>query len=112
MIGEKANAEAKKMLALAVDQNWADIKEAYIKAKSRMRVGIGLIFEPDKQGEKIEVRISLVTGRLKNSYESVVNELQDPLIKAVDKLRPKKGSGIDKVTVSSGGKSVSLEAKD
>lgn len=110
MIGEKANAEAKKMLAL--DQNWAEIKEAYIKAKSRMQVGLGLIFQPDKQGERIEVRISLVTGRLKYSYESVVNELQDPLIKAVEKLRPKKGSGIDRVTLSSGGKSVSLEAKD
>jgi hypothetical protein len=80
MIGEKAREEAKKLLGQAVDEHWPEIKEAYIKAKTRMRVGMGVIFEPDKSGEKIEVRISLVTGRLKDSYDSVVNELQDPLI--------------------------------
>ncbi len=80
MIGDKAREEAKKLLGRAVDEHWVEIKEAYIKAKSRMRVGLGLIFEPNAKGEKIEVRISLVTGRLKSSYDSVVDELQDPLI--------------------------------
>lgn len=35
---------------------------------------------------------------------------QVPLFEAVNNLRPKKGSGIDKVTISSGGKSVDLTA--
>lgn len=117
MIGEKARDAAKNLLAQAIDEHWPEIKEAYIKAASRMRVGVGIIFEPDKYGERIEVRISLVTSRLKDSYDAVVNELQEclpgaVLLEGINRLRPKKGSGIDKVTISSGVKSVSLEAKE
>ena len=78
-----------------------------------MRVGIAIILEPDKNGERIEVRISLVTGRLKDSYDSVVNELQESLLKeAVEGLRPKKGSSIKSVTLSTQERSVTLGQKE
>jgi hypothetical protein len=52
-----------------------------------------------------------VRGAVKSVIPAMMDELENPDSKAAKSLRPKKGSGIDSVTISAHGRSVTLTNK-
>ena len=114
MIGRFILGEAKAMLGKLLDDNLDLIDQAYIKSDAGLTIALSVKIEPSKKTsfQILEVGINFVINRAKNQIAKEVSELQSPLFKAVEALRPKKGSGIDSVTISTDKASVTLEAKE
>lgn len=105
------------MLAQLIDANLAEMNQGYINSEDGLKMTFSVKIQPlDASNQRIVARINFVTARVKETVIENIN--QAPLIpteiqKAVNRLRPKVGSGIDSVTISqpSTGRSVTLEAK-
>src|SRR4030043_100388 len=116
MIGPKILNEAKEMLGRLLDDNLDLIDKGYVGSDGGLTIALSLKIEPSKRAnfQVVEAAINFVVHRAKNQIAKEVSEGQDALFKTVEAMRPKKGSGIDSVTIteSKTGKSVTLEAKD
>ncbi len=116
MIGPKIIGEAKEMIGKLLDANLNRIDAAYIGSDSGLTIALSLKIEPSKRAsfQILEAGINFVVDRAKNQIAKEVSEGQDALFKAVEALRPKKGSGIDSVTFTESrtGKSVELKARE
>jgi hypothetical protein len=117
-IGE---ATIKKMEGLAAEQLQAyakKINEAFLKSEDG-KLKVSLAFYIGVSGERanagdIDATISFTTEKVKDKISTTVSENQTELFKAVEKLIPKKESGIDSVTISapgSGLEPVTLKAR-
>lgn len=121
MIGPRILAEIKEQIGKLLDMYLDDIEQAYLNSEAGVKISLPVKIAPsDRPGfEAIEVGISFVEKRVKQSITKYVSEAQAPLIpeaakRAVERLRPKKGSGIDSVTFSesSSGASVTLTPRE
>lgn len=97
------------LIEAALRQHASQIREAYLKAEAGLTINMTMKVEPTKDIHVVvvETSVNFIESRIKATNKIEVNDLQDELFKAVEKLRPKEGS----VTISSGGESVTLEAK-
>lgn len=115
MIGPKIIGEAKGMLSKLLDDNLDLIDQAFLKSDAGLTIALSIKIEPSKRSgfQILETGINFVVNRAKNQIAKEVSEGQDALFKAVEALRPKKGSGIDSVTIteSQTGESVELKAR-
>ncbi len=114
MIGPFILGNAKEMLGRLLDDNLDLIDQAYLKSDAGLSIALTVKIEPSKKSgfQVLEVGINFVVNRAKNQIAKEVSETQSSLFKAIEKLRPKKGSGIDSVTISTDKASVTLEAKE
>ena len=116
MIGPNVLEEIKRSVGALLDRYLPEIDQAYVTSENGLKISLTAKIAPsDRRGFlAVETGISFVQKKVKNSVSSYVSESQDPLIKAVENLRPKKGSGIDSVSIShpASGQSVTLGAKD
>lgn len=121
MIGPKVLDEAKEMIGQLLEENLDDIDKAFLKSEKGLRMNLVVKLSPDGPNVQLmEVKLSFVSSRIKAEACRHVSEGQEPLRgmeqvrRAVERLRPKKGSGIDKVTISSPqtGESVSLSPRE
>lgn len=74
-----------------------------------------LLVKDTKSGPEVTVKVvggTVLNGLVGTNVEIEAAQIPLPLQQAVENLRPKKGSGIDAVTISSGDRSVTLRAKD
>lgn len=102
MIGPKTIEQAKRLTNELLD-TYQNIKEAYVKAEGGVSVGLTLKITPDDSRAGfvyVDAQINFVESRVKDSVVVSICENQDPLFMAIEKLCPKKGSGIDSVTIS------------
>lgn len=115
MIGKKTIEEIKKSVGELLDVHQGEIDSAYIKSDGGLSLTLGVNISPVAPGvHMVSTGISFVALRVKDKIECKVNEDQEPLFKAVEKMRPKKGDGIDSVTITHqpSGESVTLRAKE
>jgi hypothetical protein len=117
MIGEKFKTQVQLAFGRLLEKHLEGIKDAYLKSESGISVSVPIKIQPNQKKSGfvcVEVGIRFTRLRTKDSILLEISELQDELIKAVDKLRPKKGSGIDRVTISNPqtGQTVSRKAKE
>ncbi len=116
MIGPKIIGEAKVMLGKLLNDNLDLIDQAFLKSDAGLTIALSIKIEPSKRSgfQILETGINFVVNRSKNQIAKEVSEGQDALFKAVESLRPKKGSGIDSVTIfnPSTDKSVELKARE
>jgi hypothetical protein len=114
MIGNKTIDEIKRGLGELLDIHKGEVDAAYIKAEEGISITFGVKITPIAPGvHMVKTGISFVTARVRDEIGCKVNEDQGPLFKAVEKLRPKKGDGIDSITVSDGaGRSATLKARE
>ena len=116
MIGRHIIGQAKEMIGKLLDDNLDRIDAAYIGSDGGLTISLSIKIEPSKRTgfQVLETGINFVVDRAKNQIAKEVSEAQDPLFKAIENMRPKKGSGIDSVTIScpQTGQSVKLEAKE
>jgi hypothetical protein len=121
MIGPRIMTEIKAQIEKLLDRYVSEIDQAYLGSETGVKISLPVKIGPsDKPGfEAIEVGISFVQKKVKQSITKYVSEGQDPLIpeavkRAVERLRPKKGGGIDSVTISNpaSGASVTLTPKE
>ena len=116
MIGPKILGQAKEMLGRLLDDNLDLIDRAYVGSEAGLTISLSVKIEPSKKAnfQVVECVINFVVLRAKNQLHKEVSETQDLLFKAVEALRPKKGSGIDSVTISNPqtGQSVELKARE
>ena len=115
MIGPKIIGEAKEMVGKLLDDNLDLIDKAYVGSEAGLTIALSVKIEPSKRAgfQILETGINFVVHRAKNQIAKEVSEIQDSLFKAVEAIRPKKGSGIDSVTISNlqTGQSVELKAR-
>lgn len=92
----------------------AEIHLAYVKAEAGLTINMTMKIEPTKDSHvvSLETAVNFVESRIKRLNKIEINDTQDQLFKTVEKLRPKAGSGIDSVTLSTGEKSVTLTKKE
>ena len=118
MIGEKFKKQVQEAFEELLGRHLDGIKDAYIKSESGITISVPIKIQPDhKKSGFIDVEVGIRFGlRTKDSVLLEISEVQDPLplIKAVERMRPKKGSSIDSVTIShpASGESVTLRAKE
>jgi hypothetical protein len=116
MIGPQILNRAVQMVTSLLNQHQKEINQAYLEGEGGLTVNLVVKLTPGKTPnvQELEVGISFIQNRVKESLVAEVSEIQGALFDAVEKLRPKKGSGIDSVTIASSrtGKSVTLEAKE
>lgn len=116
MIGPKIIGEAKEMIGKLLDDNLDLIDQAYVGSDAGLTISLSVKIEEAKKPtfKYVEAGINFVVHRAKNQIAKEVSEVQDSLFKVVEALRPKKGSGIDSVTISnpSTGESVELKARE
>ena len=116
MIGKHIIGQAKEMVAKLLDDNLDLIDQAYIGSDGGLTVALSVKIEPSKRTgfQILETGINFVVHRAKNQIAKEVSEMQDPLFKTIENMRPKKGSGIDSVNISipTPGQSVTLKAKE
>jgi len=116
MIGPRILNRAVQMVTSLLNQHQKEIDQAYLGGDGGLTVNLAVKLTPGKKPnvQDLEVSISFVERRVKESLVAEVSEIQDALFDAVEKLRPKKGSGIDSVTITESrtGKSATLEAKE
>lgn len=114
MIGPKIIGEAKVMLGKLLDDNLDLIDQAFLRSDAGLTIALSIKIEPSKRSgfQILETGINFVVNRAKNQIAKEVSEGQDALFKAIEALRPKKGSGIDSVTITDSrtGKSAELKA--
>jgi len=116
MIGEKFKEQVNDAFELLLAKHLEGIKDAYIKSESGITISVPIKIQPNQKKSgfiHVEVGMRFVRMRTKDSILMEISEIQDPLIKGVEKLRPKKGRGIDSVTITHepSGRSVSLTPK-
>jgi hypothetical protein len=115
MIGELTRQKANKMVQELLDLHWSEIVKAYAHQEdSKLQVSLSISLAEVKGRVWIDAGITFVADRVKEHTQASVDEVQRPLLEAVERLRPKKGSGIDSVTISSPGSGiepVTLKAK-
>ena len=115
MIGPKILGEAKEMIGKLLDDNLDLIDRAYIGSEAGLTIALSIKIEPSKKTgfQFLETGINFVVHRAKNQMQKEVSEAQGKLFDAIEKMRPKKGSHIDSVTISnpSTGESVELKAR-
>jgi hypothetical protein len=121
MIGPRIIADIKEQIGKLLGRYLSEIDQAYLESEAGLKISLPVKIGPsEKPGfEEIEVGISFVQKKVKQSITRYVSEAQAPLIpeaakRAVERLRPKKGSGIDSVTISesSSGASVTLTPRE
>lgn len=115
MLTGKTMYAIKKAVSELLDVHQGEIDEAYIKAEKGIVVSLGVKILPIAPGTHyITTRFSMISGRVKDEINAKVDEDQAPLLKAVERLRPKKGSGIDSITISNlaTGESATLKARE
>jgi len=121
MIGPRIMTEIKVQIEKLLDKYVSEIDQAYLESEAGIKISLPVKIGPsDRPGfEAIEVGISFVQKKVKTSITKYVSEAQAPLIpeavkRAVERLRPKKGSGIDSVTISESlsGASVTLTPRE
>ena len=113
-IGGRTIKAMQDLSAELLNDHAKKINEAFMKSDDgSVKVSISLdVSESEKRANYIDVdaTISFTTEKVKAKITKSVSDTQ-PLFDAIDKLTSKKGSGIESVTLSSGDKSVTLEAK-
>lgn len=121
MIGPRIMNEILVQIEKLLGRYVSEIDQAYLESEAGIKISLPVKIGPsDKPGfEAIEIGISFVQKRVKQSITKYVSEAQDPLIpdaakRAVERLRPKKGSGINSVTISDpeSGSSVTLTPRE
>ncbi len=116
MIGPNILKEAKEAIGNLLDRYISEIDQAYLTSEAGIKINIPIKISPsDRRGfEALEVGISFVQKKVKTRINKYVSVGQDPLFKAVEKLRPKKGDGIDSITITNSqtGESATLKAKE
>ncbi len=106
--------KAQEMIGKLLNDHRDDIHKAYLKCEGGLSVSISLKVEPTKDPHQVSlgVGINFVESRIRDGGRVLINDMQDELFKAVEKLRPKEGDSIDSVTISSPGhESVTLKKK-
>jgi hypothetical protein len=122
MIGPRIMAEIKEQIGKLLDRYLSEIDQAYLSSEAGLKISLPVKIGPsDRPGFEAIEGISFVQKKVKQSITKYVSEAQDPLIKKIDtvlkdskafeRLRPRKGSTIDSVTISHSvsGESVTLE---
>ena len=94
-------SKASGMLTKMLVEYAADIHGAYLKAEGGISIGLTVKLTPTKDPSKVVVEIVLnfVSERIKDQKQEIVDEAQNELFKAVERLRPKKGSGDESLTL-------------
>lgn len=116
MIGYKTMEQAKRLITELLDAHQPEINQAYLQAEEGITVGLSLKIEPNEsKSEFVDVTagINFVALRVKDQASVRVSENQESLFAPVEKLRPRKGSSIDKITISNPktGDEVTLEPR-
>ena len=117
MIGEKFQKLVGEAFSELLAKHLPSIKEAFINSEAGIVVSVPIKIRPNQKKNgfiDVEVGIRFVRLKTKDSTLLEISEAQNPLFKAVEKLRPKNGSEIDsvKITHHPSGESVELRAKD
>ena len=91
----------------------ADIEMAYCNEEDSLTLAISVKYSLPKSGSGVQVDTGLtfVKEKIKAKITDIVDPNKDSLFKAIDGMRPKKGSGVDSVTLEAGGESVTLESQ-
>ena len=104
--------------ALLLEQQ-EGINFSYKKIPDGIKVSIGVNLDPTSQG--VEVNYTLNYPLEANpepaqkqtvKKKQIINEGQANIMDAIENMRPKKDSGIESITISSGEHSATLEARD
>ena len=114
-IGSRSITAMKDLGIELIDSHATKINEAFLKSDDG-KVKVSLVYDLSVSEDKvndieINATISFTTEKVKMKVTKSVSELQGALFDSVEKLIPKKGSGIDSITFSSGDKSVTLDAR-
>lgn len=99
-------------------ENYEHIAFAYLKIPDGIKLSLGINLDPSSQGIVVSYDLSFdlepkpeAPEKHKVKFKHTINTSQTTLMDAIDRLTPKKGSGIDSVTISSGEHSVTLDAQ-
>ncbi len=115
IIGKMTMETMKMLIDELLDGHAGEINKAFLKSEDNgLKISISLdigVSGKIANGVDVDATISFVAEKVKEKVSKTVSENQQELFKAVEKLRPKPGDGIDSVTFSSGDKSVTLEAR-
>ena len=91
---------------------------AYKKIPDGIKISIGVNLDPTSNGVEVNYTVNYPLEASPDPVKKqtikkkqIINEGQSRLFDAVEAIRPRAGSGIDSVTLESGGKSVTLEAR-
>ncbi len=114
-VGERSIKAMRDLGIELIDSHAKRINEAFLKSDDG-KVKVSLSYDiavSEKKADYIDIdaTISFTTEKVKTKVTESVSENQGALFEAVEKMIPKKGSGIDSVTLSSGDKSVTLNAR-
>ncbi len=94
------------------------INYAFQKIKEGIKISIGVNLDQTNQGIEINYTVNYPLEPAPEPAQKqtvkkrqIINENQAELFDGFEKMRPKAGSGIDSITISSGCKSATLEAR-
>jgi hypothetical protein len=76
MIGEKTVTEIANGVQTVLMSNLPEIQAAYASTEGPFSITIGTKVNPVPEGNRVDVTLSFVTGRVKDSVIRIVNEEQ------------------------------------
>lgn len=91
---------------------------AYNKIPDGIKISIGVNLDPTSKGVEVNYTVNYPLEASPDpakkqtiKKKQIINEGQSALFETVNNIIPKKGSGIDSMTITAGGESVTLEAR-
>jgi len=103
--------------ALLIEQQ-EGINFAYRKIPDGIKISIGVNLDPTSQGVEVNYTVNYPLEKTPEPAQKqtvkkkqIINEAQTDMMGIIDNLTPRNGSGIDSMTISSGGQSVTLDAR-
>jgi hypothetical protein len=96
-----------------LQENHNNIEDAYCNEEDTLTLSIQIKYSlpPKGNGIQVDAALNFVKERIKQKTTAIVDPERDSLIGHIESLRPKKGSGIDSVELSSGDKTLKLQSK-